>query len=131
MISLYYGISIQNSQDNFLVEHLYQNEGVENYALDDIPTLSFKAAFLTLIFLTVGLVLQGILYAKSPFKKVKNLSILAIVFFIVIIVFAFLTLYHPHDYNFKNYGMIWIILSLSIIFTNMLSAFGKKNLTKN
>jgi CDP-diglyceride synthetase len=126
MISLYFGISIQNAQDNFLVEHLYQNEGVDNYALDYIPTLSFKAALLTLVFLGVAFVLQIIIYSKSPFKRVKNLSLLAIFFFIIIFIFDILTLNYPHDYNFKDYGMIWVILSLSIVFTNMLGAFGKK-----
>ena len=58
LISLYYGMSIQNAQDNFLVEHLYLNEGVENFDLDYIPTLGYKAAVVTLIFLIIGFGVQ-------------------------------------------------------------------------
>ncbi len=126
LISLYYGMSIQNAQDNFLVEHLYLDEGVENFDLDYIPTLGFKAAIITLVFLVIGFGVQVFILIKTPFKKVKNLAIGALICFIIIFIFDFLTISFPHDYNFKNYGMIWVLLSLSTIFINGISLFVKK-----
>ena len=126
LISLYYGMSIQNAQDNFLVEHLYLDEGVENFDLDYIPTLGFKAALITLIFLVIGFGVQVYILIKTPFKKIKNLAIGALICFIIIFIFDFLTISFPHDYNFKNYGMIWVLLSLSTIFINGISLFVKK-----
>lgn len=126
LISLYYGMSIQNAQDNYLVEHLYLNEGVEHFDLDYIPTLGFKAALVTLVFLVLGFGIQVFILIRTPFKKVKNLAIGALICFIIIFIFDFLTLSYPHDYNFKNYGMIWVLLSLSTIFINGVSLFVKK-----
>jgi hypothetical protein len=126
LISLYYGMSIQNAQDNFLVEHLYLNEGVENFDLDYIPTLGYKAAIITLFFLIIGFTIQFFIFLKTPFKNVKKLAIGALICFIIIFIFDFLTIYFPHDYNFKNYGMIWILLSLTTIFINGVSLFVKK-----
>ncbi len=126
LVSLYYGTSIQDAQDNFLVEHLYEDEGIDNFDLDYIPTLSFKAAFVTLFFLLFAFILQFIILIRTTFKSVKYCSILALCFFSVIFIFDVLTLFCPHDYNFKNFGMIWVLLSLSIIFISMVGVFTKK-----
>lgn len=126
LISLYYGMSIQDAQDNFLIEHLYINEGVENFDLDYIPTLGYKAAIITLFFLVIGFGIQIYIFIKTPFKKIKKLALGALVCFLIIFTFDFLTISFPHDYNFKNYGMIWVLLSLSTIFINGVSIFVKE-----
>ncbi len=126
LVSLYFGITIQNAQDNFLIEHLNVSDGIVYSQVDEVPTLGFKAAIITLVFLIVGFSLQSYIYLKTPFKKVKNLAIGAIICFLIIFIFCFLTISFPHDYNFKNYGMIWVLLSLTTIFINGVSIFVKK-----
>ena len=126
LVSLYYGVTIQNAQDNFLIEHLNIDEGQNYAALEEIPTLNFKAALVTLFFLSIGFGVQIYVYLKTPYSVVKKLAIGAFVCFISIFIFDFLTLSNPIDYNFKHYGMIWVLLSLSIVFINGVSIFMRK-----
>gem|GEM_PF-1821443 len=126
LVSLGYGISIQNAGDNFLNEHLYNDEGYSYSLPEEIPTLSFKAAFITLFFLIPGFIIQLYIYLKTNFKRLKNLAIGALVCYLLIFTVDFLTLNYPVSYNFKNFGMIWVLLSLTTIFINGISLFIKK-----
>lgn len=126
LVSLYYGVSIQNAQDNFLITDLYLNEGVTYFDVDYVPTLSYKAAIVTLMFLTVGFCLQAFVFYKTPFKRVKKLAIVGLLCYLIIFVFDFLTICNPHFFNFKTFGMIWVTLSLTTIFINFISAFIRK-----
>lgn len=119
IISLAYGVSIQNAQDNHLLTHLYEDEGVHYSTLDEIPTLNFKAALLTSIFIVAVIVLEWIGWRQSENPLVKKLTIGAIFAGLIILLFDGLTLAYPYDFNFKNYGMIWVLLSLSIVFKNV------------
>jgi len=126
LVSLGYGISIQNAGDNFLNEHLYNDEGYSYSLPEEIPTLSFKAAFITLFFLIPGFIIQLYIYLKTNFKRLKKLAIGALVCYLLIFTVDFLTLTYPVSYNFKNFGMIWVLLSLTTIFINGISLFIKK-----
>lgn len=126
LVSLFYGISIQNAQDNFLTSHLAIDDG-KNYAdLEEIPTLGYKAAVITTFFLLIGFSLQIYILSKTKLKQVKNLCIGAVVCFLIIFGFDFLFLFYPKSYNFRDYGMIWVLLSLSTIFINGVSIFARK-----
>jgi len=126
LISLYYGITIQNAQDNFLIEHLNTNDGQTYAGIDEVPTLGYKAAIITLFFLSIGFITQIFVLIKTPFNVVKKLAIGAIICFLIIFIFDFLTISYPYDYNFKHYGMIWVLLSLSVVFINGVSIFIRK-----
>jgi len=126
LVSLGYGISIQNAGDNFLNEHLYNDEGYSYSLPEEIPTLSFKAAFITLFFLIPGFIIQLYIYLKTNFKRLKKLAIGALICYLFIFSVDFLTLTYPASYNFKNFGMIWVLLSLTTIFINGISLFIKK-----
>jgi hypothetical protein len=126
LVSLGYGITIQNAGDNFLNEHLYNDEGYSYSTPDEIPTLSFKAALITLIFLVPAFSIQLYIYIKTLFKRLKKLAIGALLCFVIIFTVDILTLISPADYNFKNFGMIWVLLSLTTIFINGISIFVKK-----
>jgi len=126
LISLGYGISIQNAGDNFLTEHLNRNEGFSYSMPEEIPTLSFKAAFITLIFLIPGFSIQVYIYLNTSLIRIKKLAIGALICFSIIFLFDALTLISPHVYNFKHYGMIWVLLSLTTIFINGVSIFIRK-----
>ena len=126
LVSLGYGISIQNAGDNFLNEHLYNDEGYSYSLPEEIPTLSFKAASITLIFLIPGFILQLYIYFKTNFTRLKKLAIGALICYLTIFIFDFLTLTYPASYNFKHFGMIWVLLSLTTIFINGISIFVRK-----
>ena len=126
LVALYYGVSIQNAQDNFLTAHLYLDEGESFADLDEIPTLGFKAAIITTFFLVFGFTLELFVYFKTNFKRVKNLAIGALICYLIIFGFDILFLISPKLYNFRDYGMIWVLLSLTIIFINGVSIFVKK-----
>jgi len=126
LVSLGYGSSIQNAGDNHLTQHLYNDEGYNFSQPDEIPTLSFKAAFITLFFLIPGFIIQLYILLKTPFKRLKTIAIGALVCYLIIFSVDFLTLMTPVTYNFKYYGMIWVLLSLTTIFINGVSIFIRK-----
>lgn len=126
LVSLGYGISIQNAGDNQLTEHLYHDEGYSYSSPEEIPTLSFKAALVTLLFLIPGFSIQLYILIKTTFKRLKNLAIGALFCYGIIFIIDILTLISPGIYNFKDFGMIWVLLSLTTIFINGISIFVKK-----
>ncbi|HIP37286.1 MAG TPA: hypothetical protein EYG85_10575 [Crocinitomix sp.] len=126
LVSLFFGMSIQNAQDNFLITHLNIDEGINYFGVNEVPKLSFSAATITIIFLFALLGLELYVTKKTPIKKVKHLAIGALIFIVIILVFAVLTLNNPHYFNFKHFGMIWVILCLNVIFINLISVFVKK-----
>jgi len=126
LIALYFGISIQNAGDNYLTSHLYELEGSTFFDPDEIPTLGFKAAIITLVFLLAGFSVQLYILIKTKFKQVKNFAIGALICYLIIFGFDFLFLISPKLHNFRDYGMIWVLLSLTTIFINGVSIFAKK-----
>lgn len=126
IVSLFFGMSIQNAQDNFLIDHLNIEDGINYFDVNEIPKLSFSAAAITLIFIVALLGLEFYIIKKTTFKKIKKLAIGAIIFLSIILIFDLLTLNNPHYFNFKHFGLIWVILSLNVIFINVVSLFVKK-----
>jgi hypothetical protein len=126
LVSLGYGISIQNAGDNFLNQHLYTDEGYSYSLPEEIPTLSFKAAFITLFFLIPGFTIQLYILLKTTFKRLKILASGALICYVIIFSVDILTLINPIAYNFRDFGMIWVLLSLTTIFINGISIFVKK-----
>jgi hypothetical protein len=123
LVSLGYGNSIQNAGDNHLTEHLNIDEGFSYSSPEEIPTLSFKAAFITLFFLIPGFSIQLYVFIKTTFKRLKKLAIGALICYAIIFIIDITTLLNPFEYNFKYYGMIWVLLSLTTIFINGISVF--------
>jgi len=126
IVSLFFGMSIQNAQDNFLIDHLNIEDGINYFDVNEVPKLSFTAAIVSLIFLFSLLGLEIYIIKKSQHKKVKHLALGAIIFISIILIFAFLTIFNPHYFNFKSFGMIWVIFCLNVIFINLVSLFVKK-----
>ncbi len=126
LISLFFGVSIQNAQDNFLIEHLNVEDGINYFSKDEVPKLSFTAAFVTAIFVPVMLGLELYVIIKTPYKLVKKMALACSLLLLVIISFIVMTLINPHYFNFKEFGMVWVLLSMSIIFINIISVFTKK-----
>ncbi len=126
LISLFFGMSIQNAQDNFLTQHLNLEDGINYFDVNEVPKLSFTAGAITLILILSLLILELYIFKKSTIRKVKRLAIGAILFLIIVTVFALLTLNNPHYFNFKTFGMIWVIFCLNVIFINIVSLFLKE-----
>jgi len=126
IVSMFFGMSIQNAQDNFLIDHLNIEEGINYFDVNEVPKLSFTASAVTLILILALLGIELYIIKKNQIKKVKYLAIGAIIFLSIILVFDLLTLNNPHYFNFKQFGMIWVILCLNVIFINVVSIFIKK-----
>jgi hypothetical protein len=126
IVSLFFGMSIQNAQDNFLIDHLNLEDGINYFDVNEVPKLSFTASAISLIFIIALLGLEFYIIKKSTLKKIKSLAIGAIIFLFIIFIFALLTLNNPHYFNFKHFGLIWVILCLNVIFINVVSLFVKK-----
>ncbi len=126
LISLYFGASIHNAQDNFLTEHLNEQDGFNFESVDDVPILTKKAALLTSFFLILSLGLQVFVFFKTPYKKSKRIALALMVPHLIILFYAFLLMTSPQNHNFGSYGMIWVTLSLLIVFGNIISIFIKK-----
>ena len=54
IVSLYFGITIYNIEDNIHINHLLEDEGQSIRFPEEIPTLGYKAAIITCIFLMIG-----------------------------------------------------------------------------
>jgi hypothetical protein len=126
IVSLFFGMSIQNAQDNFLINHLNLEDGINYFDVNEVPKLSFTASAITLIFIFALLGLEFYIIKKSALKKIKSLAIGAIIFLFIILIFDLLTLNNPHYFNFKHFGLIWVILCLNVVFINVVSIFVKK-----
>jgi len=125
-ISLYFGASIHNAQDNSLITHLNEQDGINYESVDKVPLLTKKAALLTTFFLILSLALEVFVLFKTPYKKSKNIALALIVPHLIILFYAFLLMSSPLEHNFGSYGMIWVTLSLTIVFGNVISIFVKK-----
>lgn len=127
LISIYFGMSIWNANNNFLIEHLNQADKLYYYDDDLVPALTFRAAVVTTPFIIGILVLSILGYLQTKIAKVKNLLIGSFIAVGIVIIIDVLTLFNPSVFEFGKWGYVWITMGLIIIWANFLSIFIKEN----
>jgi uncharacterized membrane protein len=123
LISAYYGAAIYNANNNYHIQHLNQLDNISYYSIEDVPFLTFKAAFLTVPFIVIILVLETIVALRSKIRQVKNISRGLVVAMLITLGCALLMLKYPREYDFSQWGYVWIIMGFLTVAGNMISVF--------
>ena len=127
LISVYFGMSIANANNNFLIEHLNVADKIDYYPKKVVPALTFRAAIVTSPFLLAIIVLTIVTIRQTQKRKVRNLLIGGLVAVGIIAVVDVLTLVNPVQFEFSQWGYVWVTMGLIIIWANFLSALIKEN----
>lgn len=127
LIAAYFGASIYNAQATHLVDHLEEIENSRHYALELVPLLNYQAAVFTLPFLLIIFFLEIYIRLKSKIRQVKNIALGLTLALSVVITVAILTLSNPTQYDFSQWGYVWLTISILVVAGNLISVFIKGN----
>ncbi|NOQ74693.1 MAG: hypothetical protein GQ574_21955 [Crocinitomix sp.] len=127
LIAAYFGATIHSSKSNDIISYLNEFEHINYYDVALIPKLNFQAALFSLPLLLIILVFEIIIALKSQIRQVKNLAMGAGLAIIIVIVFNILTLANPNDFDFSQWGYIWITMGAITVTANLVSVFVKGN----
>ncbi len=127
LLAAYFGASIYNAQATHLINHLEEIENVQHYAVNLVPFLNYQAAVFTLPFLLIIFFLEIYIRLKSKIKQVKNIALGLIFALSGVIIIAILTLSNPTQYDFSQWGYVWLTISILVIAGNLISVFIKGN----
>lgn len=127
LIAAYFGASIYNAQATHLVDHLEEIENSRHYAVELVPLLNYQAAVFTLPFLLIIFFLEIYIRIKSKIRQVKNIALGLTLALSVVITVAVLTLSNPIQYDFSQWGYVWLTISILVVAGNLISVFIKGN----
>lgn len=125
LVSMYFGASIFNANDNFLIEHLNEMDKIHYYDVEDVPALSRLACIVTAPFILAILVLEIIGLRKTTITKSRRLLFTNLFFVLALIILSVLVLKNPYFFDFSQWGFAWIFSGLAIIVSAMLRIFIK------
>lgn len=123
LIAMYFGASIFNANDNFLVEHLNDMDKIDYYDIEDVPALSRLACIVTAPFILAILVLEIIGLRKTTLLRSKRLSFAVLFFCTALVVLSLLILKNPYFFDFSHWGFAWIFSGLAIIVSSLVRVF--------
>ena len=126
ILSLFFGMGIFNANENLHVTHLNEYDEFSYYNTDDIPVLTAKAVIITGCFLLITFALQIYSYFKTTLKQHKTIIIFLLGIYLILFFFSFFVMADLENRNFYHFGMIWVLLSIILIFANGILIFLKK-----
>ena len=126
-ISVYFGASIYNANNNFLISHLNEMDKIYYYDVNLVPALSKKAAIITSPFVLAILVISILALRQSKNIKAKRLLKTIMAAALIISVFISLTIANPVFFEFGKWGYVWVTMGLIMIWANLISLFLKEN----
>jgi len=121
-MSVYFGTRIYGANENFLVTELNAFDKIYYDDIKLVPKLTWQAAVFTFPFVLGIVGLQVFVLIKTSLKKAKNIAIGMLVSALIILVTAILTIINPVQFDFSQWGFVWICFGLIIIAGNSLSA---------
>jgi hypothetical protein len=127
LIAAYFGASIYNAQATHLVDHLEEIENNRRYSVELVPFLNYQAAVFTLPFLLIIFFLEIYIRVKSKIRQVKNIALGLTIALSGVIIVAILTLSNPTQYDFSQWGYVWLTISILVVAGNLISVFVKGN----
>jgi hypothetical protein len=127
LIAAYFGASIYNAQATHLVDHLEEIENNRHYSVELVPFLIYHAAVFTLPFLLIIFFLEIYIRVKSKIRQVKNIALGLTIALSGVIIVAILTLSNPTQYDFSQWGYVWLTISILVVAGNLISVFVKGN----
>lgn len=129
LISVFFGVSIYNANENFLIEHLNTADQIYYFDIEQVPGLSHRAAIFTFPLILGITGLSIFLLAKKPERKVKNLLFGTLLAVMIIMSVAIGTIINPVYFDFSQWGFIWVCLGLFISASNVLAFLASKKAT--
>ncbi len=127
IISVYFGASIYNANNNFLITHLNEMDKIYHYDVELVPALTMRAAISSSPFVLAIIIMSLITLSKTNNIKVKRLLKTSILAASIISVFIVLTILNPVFFEFAKWGYVWVSMGLIIIWANFISLFLKEN----
>ncbi|MFK8039318.1 MAG: hypothetical protein AB8B74_13575 [Crocinitomicaceae bacterium] len=126
LISLYFGMSIFNAMDNQHITHLNNHDNYSYFGTKDIPVLTAQAIITTSIFVLVAFCLQIYSYTQATLTQKKKIILGLLSLYLILFFFSFFVMANLETRDFYHFGMIWVLLSLTLIFANSILIFFKK-----
>ncbi|MBK7131062.1 MAG: hypothetical protein IPM74_11380 [Crocinitomicaceae bacterium] len=123
LISLFFGVSIYNANENVHINHLNEMDHIYYYQAVDVPALSRLAAIVTGIFLLAITGVEIYIYRKTNFQVVKKIALGIIVFCFCVLVLDILTIVHHAYFDFSQWGFAWIAVAVFAVAGNLYSFF--------
>ena len=127
LISVYFGASIYNANENALIEHLNEHDKLNYYDVEAVPALSRIAAIITLPFILAIFLFEIFISQKSKLRPVKNIARGMIIAMGFLICLAIATISNSVYFDFSHWGFFWITLGMIAVWGNMISVFVKGN----
>lgn len=125
LISMYFGASIYNANDNIHVTHLNEMDRLSYYDVENVPALTRFAAILTIPFLVIILILEMVVIVKTKVLSVKRIALAICGMSLTLMILSILTINNPQNFDFSHWGFAWIFGGLFTIAGNGLSIFLK------
>lgn len=125
MISMFFGSSIYNANENSLVEHLNEMDHLHYYDADMVPGLSRLAALVSLPFLLGILGVEIYILRKTPIASAKKIARAILIIALLLILLAGLTIRYHSFFDFSKWGFAWVFGGLFTIAGNAISIFLK------
>ncbi len=125
LIAAYFGASIHNSKTNELISHLNEMDQIHYYSPALIPKLNFQAALFTLPLIITLVIVEAIIAFKAAIRQVKNIAIGLLLAAVLLLVLAVIALSNPAQFDFSQWGYVWIAMGAFIVVGNVLSIFIK------
>ncbi|MDX1349636.1 MAG: hypothetical protein R3279_05280 [Putridiphycobacter sp.] len=126
IISLYFGMSIFNANDNQHITHLNNFDNYTYYDIKDITVLTAQAVIISSVFLLTAFGLQIYSYFISKTKRKKHITLGLLTIYLILFFFSIFVMVEIETRDFYHYGMVWVLLSLTIIFANSVLIFLKR-----
>lgn len=128
LISVYFGSNIYRANENRYITHLNEMDRISYYGIEQVPQLSYNAALFTFPLILGIIFMEILILSKKPNLKTRNIAIGCLCAIGIIFVVDLLTLANPENYDFSNWGYLWITLGLIVLAGNTLSVFIKPQL---
>ncbi|MBI3136595.1 MAG: hypothetical protein HYZ14_18110 [Bacteroidetes bacterium] len=127
LISMYFGSSIYNANENVHIQYLNEMDHIRYYDADMVPGLTRLAAILSIPFLLGILGIELYVFRKTPVPAAKKIALAISILALILIILAMVTIKTPLQFDFSKWGFAWVFGGLFTIAGNALSVFLKGN----
>ncbi len=122
-MSVFYGASIHNANNNFHIQHLNQMDNIVFYDVKEVPFLTFKATFVTLPFILAIFISEIVILFRTKVRQVRNIALGALAAMAVALFCDLYVMSNAKELDFSRWGFIWIFMGFLSLGGNLLSWF--------
>ena len=126
LVALFFGMSIFNAYDNQHITHLNEFENYNYNPVKDVPVLTAQAVVFTSVFVLTAFGFQIYTFFKTEIKTRKRIITAMLPIYLILIGYSVYLISNTKTQEFYSYGMIWVLLSILLIFGNSIILFIRK-----